>query len=91
MANPMQRRAKNAFLLGFLIATIIMALVVAGLIYKITETNERMDELKSKQKEISVWEPVRSLKNVPCNINLIKICACGDKYGYYGRHNFFFN
>lgn len=54
MANPMQRRAKNAFLLGFLIATIIMALVVAGLIYKITETNERMDELKSKQKEIYV-------------------------------------
>ena len=30
--NPMQRRARNSFLIGFLIALIIMAIVVAGLI-----------------------------------------------------------
>ena len=54
MANPMQRRAKNSFLLGFLVATIIMALVVAALIYKITQINEIKEELESKQIEVYV-------------------------------------
>lgn len=49
MANPMQRRAKNSFLLGFFIATLIMALVVAALIYKITTLNEIKEDLESKQ------------------------------------------
>ncbi|MGN1299393.1 MAG: hypothetical protein ACI4UE_05370 [Candidatus Scatovivens sp.] len=54
MANPMQRRAKNSFLLGFLLALIIMALVVAALIYKITQINEIKEELESKQIKVYV-------------------------------------
>ena len=54
MANPMQRRAKNAFLLGFLIATIIMAVVVAVLINKITKIKEEKEKLESKQIEVFV-------------------------------------
>ena len=61
MANPMQRRAKNAFLLGFLIATLIMALIVAALVYKITTVNEEIDELKSKQ--VSVWVAATDLES----------------------------
>lgn len=54
MANPMQRRAKNSFLLGFFIALIVMALFVALLINKITSLNETMDEMKQKQKFVVV-------------------------------------
>ena len=49
MANPMQRRAKNSFLLGFLLALVIMALIVAFLIFKISEINEEKELLESKQ------------------------------------------
>ena len=61
MANPMQRRAKNSFLLGVLIATLVMAVVVAALIYKITSLNEIKEELESKQ--ISVWVAATDLES----------------------------
>lgn len=49
MANPMQRRAKNSFLLGVFVATLIMALFVALLVYRITIITEENETLKSKQ------------------------------------------
>ena len=49
MANPIQRRAKNSFLLGFLLALIIMAVVVGLLIYKITKVTEEKEALEAKQ------------------------------------------
>ena len=61
MANPMQRRAKNSFLLGFLIASLVMALVVAALIYKITQINEIKEELEAKQ--ISVFVAATDLES----------------------------
>lgn len=54
MANPMQRRAKNAFLLGVFVTVLIMAVVVAGLIYKIAKVSEENEELKSKQVSVLV-------------------------------------
>ena len=54
MANPMQRRAKNAFLLGILVATAVMAVVVGLLIYNLTTVNEKMEEIEAKQKFVFV-------------------------------------
>ncbi len=52
--NPMQRRARNSFLIGFLVALIIMAVVVLLLLYKIKGLNETLDSLKAKQSVVSV-------------------------------------
>ena len=52
--NPMQRRARNSFLIGFLLALIIMAVVVVGLVYKIQGLNGDIDKLESLQKEVYV-------------------------------------
>ena len=46
--NPMQRRARNSFLVGFLVALIIMALLVFLLLYKIKGLNEAKQELESQ-------------------------------------------
>lgn len=52
--NPMQRRARNSFLIGFLVALIIMAVVVLLLLYKIKGLNESLDSLKAKQSVVYV-------------------------------------
>lgn len=52
--NPMQRRARNSFLIGFLVAIIIMALVVLLLLYKIKNLNEAKEALESKQRTVLV-------------------------------------
>ncbi len=52
--NPMQRRARNSFLIGFLIALVIMALVVVMLLYRIQGLNKDVKELKALQKEVYV-------------------------------------
>lgn len=48
--NPMQRRARNSFLVGFLVALIVMALVVLVLLNRIKSINSEMEALKSLQK-----------------------------------------
>lgn len=52
--NPMQRRARNSFLIGFLISLIIMAVVVVLLLYKIQGLNEEFESLKALQKKVYV-------------------------------------
>ena len=52
--NPMQRRARNSFLIGFLVALIIMAMVVLMLLYKIKGINESLELLEAKQSNILV-------------------------------------
>lgn len=47
--NPMQRRARNSFLTGFLIALIIMALVILALLYKMKSINEAKEALEALQ------------------------------------------
>ncbi len=54
MANPMQRRAKTSFLLGFVIALVIMAIVVGFLIFTISKKDEELTELKGKQSTVAV-------------------------------------
>ena len=61
MANPMQRRARNSFLLGVLVAVIIAAVIIAVLIYRITTLNEIKEELESKQ--IDVWVAATDLES----------------------------
>ena len=52
--NPMQRRARNSFLIGFLIALIIMAVVVMFLIKKINGLNANIAALEKLQKSYLV-------------------------------------
>lgn len=52
--NPMQRRARNSFLVGFLVAIIIMALVVVLLLYKMKGITNELDALKKAQSTVYV-------------------------------------
>ncbi len=52
--NPMQRRARNAFLIGFLIALIIMAVVVLLLIKKMNGIKDDLSKLQKLQTQVYV-------------------------------------
>ena len=52
--NPMQRRARNSFLIGLLVATIIAAVVVMFLIKRINVLNENISALQKLQKDYLV-------------------------------------
>ena len=52
--NPMQRRARNSFLIGFLVSLIIMAIVVIFLLMKIKSINEAKEALEQLQKTVYV-------------------------------------
>jgi hypothetical protein len=48
--NPMQRRTRNAFLLGLLVAVLIALVIVLVLLYKIKGLNEAKEALENAQK-----------------------------------------
>lgn len=52
--NPMQRRARNSFLIGFLVSLIIMALVVLFLLYRIKSINDAKEALEALQVKVYV-------------------------------------
>ena len=52
--NPMQRRARNAFLTGVLVTLVIMAIIVVFLLYKINQLHEDVDKLKALQQQVYV-------------------------------------
>ena len=52
--NPMQRRMRNSFLVGFLLALIIMALVVLGLVYKMKGIEAEKAAIEALQQSIYV-------------------------------------
>lgn len=52
--NPMQRRARNSFLIGFLVALIIMAIVVLFLLQRMKAINEAKEALEQLQKSVYV-------------------------------------
>ena len=52
--NPMQRRMRNSFLVGFLLALIIMALVVLALVYKMKGIEEEKAAIQALQQSIYV-------------------------------------
>ena len=45
--NPMQRRARNSFLLGMLISTIILGVIIAGLVYMMMNLKNEQQELQA--------------------------------------------
>lgn len=49
--NPMQRRARNSFLIGFLVALIIAAVCILFLLYQIKSINEAKEALESLQSQ----------------------------------------
>ena len=52
--NPMQRRARNSFLVGFLVALIIMAVVVFILLFQIKSIKEAKEKIEALQKQVLV-------------------------------------
>ena len=52
--NPMQRRARNSFLIGFLVALVIMAVVVFILLYQIKEIKAAKEKIEALQKTVLV-------------------------------------
>lgn len=52
--NPMQRRARNAGLIGFLCATILGAVIVLFILYKTQSLNQEIADLKALQKKVYV-------------------------------------
>lgn len=52
--NPMQRRARTSFIIGFLVALIIGALIVVALLIKIKGINEAKEALEALQKQVYV-------------------------------------
>lgn len=59
MANPMQRRAKNSFILGVLLGLVIVVLVAGFFIMQIRKVNEELDAIKAKQ--VTVYVASRDL------------------------------
>ena len=45
--NPMQRRARNSFLLGILISTLLLGAVIAGLVYMLMNMQKKQNELQA--------------------------------------------
>ncbi len=52
--NPMQRRARNSFLIGFLVSLILMTVVVIGLLMQIKTINEAKEALEQLQQTVYV-------------------------------------
>ena len=52
--NPLQRRARTSFIIGFLVALIIGALAVGGLLLKIRSINEAKEAIEALQKQVYV-------------------------------------
>ncbi len=52
--NPMQRRARNSFLIGFLVALVIMAIVVMFLLQRIKSINDAKEAIEKLQKKVYV-------------------------------------
>lgn len=52
--NPMQRRARNAGLIGFLCATILGAVVVLFILYRTQTINQELSDLKALQKKVYI-------------------------------------
>lgn len=88
--NPMQRRARNSFLVGFLVAVIIMALVVVLLLYQMKGIKEERDNLKSAQSEVYVaskdlksgelvtWEDCFKRETVRTKISSSEVISSSD-------------
>ena len=61
-SNPIKRRARQSFLLGFLIALVVMAVVVMVLFTKINSLNEENKQLKVLGPRISVYTVKRDIE-----------------------------
>lgn len=52
--NPMKRRERNSFLIGFIIALVFMAVIVLILVKQYSEKKDELNELKALQKTVIV-------------------------------------
>lgn len=61
-SNPIKRRARQSFFLGFLIALVIMAVVVMALFTKINSLNEENEKLKILGPKVKVYTVTKDIE-----------------------------
>lgn len=61
-SNPIKRRARQSFFLGFLIALVVMAVVVMLLFTKINSLNEENEKLKILGPKVSVYTVTKDIE-----------------------------
>ena len=61
-SNPIKRRARQSFFLGFLIALVVMAMVVMALVTKINSLNEENEKLKILGPKVKVYTVNRDIE-----------------------------
>ena len=61
--NPMQRRARNSFLIGFLVALIVMAVVVLLLVNKLKDEQSKYAALDAKIMKNTIYVTTRDLNS----------------------------
>ena len=89
--NPMQRRARNSFLLGMLISTLLLGMVIAGLVFFMMNLKKEQSELQAVTvcylaKDVSSGDeiktedltPVKVAKNIAPS-NAINSSSLGEK------------
>lgn len=87
--NPMQRRTRNSFLLGFGVAVLVAAVIIAALIVIIKNTNTKLKAEQAKQKMLlvagvdineysEVNETNTKLENTIVSINIAEIAQPED-------------
>ena len=91
--NPMQRRARNSFLIGFLIALIIMAVVVMFMVKKINGLNDQISALTKLQQDYLVaTEDLESGQEVTFDMfSMAKVQTTVDKGSVINSEDFEFH
>ena len=60
--NPMQRKARNSFLLGMLVMVLISGVVIAFLFIQLMNKNKKEDRIYKKIRS-DIYEKVHMLRN----------------------------
>ena len=87
--NPMQRRIRNSFLLGFLVSLIIMAILVVFLMFKMKSMQNEKTEMEGQQQSVYVamdnldsGAPIKiealDIKNINTTVNPLELVTADD-------------
>lgn len=62
-SNPIQKRARQSFIIGFLVALLIMAIVAGLLLYKINKTNQQLTALQESLTTVTIYVTNTAIKS----------------------------
>lgn len=93
--NPIQRRSRQSFLVGFLLALAVMAIIVVGLFMKISSLNEDLESAKEMiPQDQVVYTAITDIKSgepvTEASFQITTIKTGADLSGYLSPNNFVF-